>query len=279
MRILFWILAILSIPTGLFMTIVGYFGGGLGLYSTVVERTMYILSMLSLFVSIVCDVLGIIKLRRGNVKKAVLFALVGVVYFVMILVGMFICDAVDSVRMERDIAERNEQMYGEGWDAAPAIEGIPKLYQEVLNKYYAVVRDRWSAEELMDLGAVGMADYYGEVSLESIGFVLMDVNGDGINELLIGTAAPVEEGGTAIFCMYSDPENPFVNLNSVEDEIYYLHSREVDGSYIAEISGANAAWGLEPIEGESIVDIVYQEVVMDPAGRLTLEMLPFSRYK
>ena len=51
------------------MTSVGYFGEGLGLYSTVIGQVIYILSMLSLLVSTVCAVLGIIKLRKGNVKK------------------------------------------------------------------------------------------------------------------------------------------------------------------------------------------------------------------
>ena len=278
MKALFWILAILSIPVGLYMTVIGYFAHGLDLYSTGIGQVVDILAMLSLLVSIVCAVLGIIKLRKGNVKKAVLFALAGVAYSVIILAGMFIDEAVGSVRMERDIAERNEQLYGEGWDAAPAIEGIPELYQEILNKYCAVVRDRWPADQLMDLGAVAMSDYYGDAPLDRLGFSLMDVNGDSIQELLIGTTASAQEGGTVIFCIYSDPENPFYAVNSVEGDIYYLHSGEAD-TYVAEIIGRDAAWLLGAVEGEAIVDINYQEGAMDPAGRLTLEMIPFSQYK
>ena len=79
--------------------------------------------------------------------------------------------------------------------------------------------------------------------------------------------------------MYSDPENPFINLNSIEGEIYYLHSGETDDTCIAEISGQNAAWLLEAEKGVSIVNITYREGAMDPAGRMTLTLTPFSEYK
>ena len=279
MKILFWILTILSLLAGLFVSVVGYFAEGLGLYGTMIGKVFCMAGILSVAVSVVCVVLGIIKLRKGSVKKAVVLALVGLVYSGVMIGGMLLDDAIDSVRMEKDIAERNEQLYGEGWDAAPAMEGIPELYQEVLNKFYAVVRDEWPADRLMDLGAMTMAEYYGGAALDNIGFTLMDVNGDGIDELLVGTTAPVEEGGTAIFCMYSDPENPFINLQTFENEIYYLHAGETDGSYLMEIGGMDAAWQLNIEEGEAIVCIDYVEGAMDPAARLTLELIPFSRYK
>ena len=279
MKILFWLFAIASIPAGLFMSCISWLSRGLGLYQTVVGEVIDVLGMFSVVVSIVCAVLGIIKLRKGDLKKAFVLALVGVAYSGVILAGVFIDEAVHSVLLEKSIEDRNEQVYGEGWDANPAIEGIPELYQELLNKYYVVVRDRWPAENLMDLGAIGMADYYGEDSLDNIGFSLMDVNGDNSQELLVGTTASAQEGGTVIFCIYSDPENPFYAINSVEGDVYYLHSGETDGTYLAEIGGADAGWLLSAVEGEAIVDINYQEGALDPASRLTLEMIPFSRYK
>ena len=286
MKILFWILAIVSLPVSFFMTTLGFFADGLDLYSTWIGQVIDYFAMASLIVSIVCIVLGILKLRKGNAKKAVLFALVGVIYPFVILAGMFLDEAVGSLLMERDIAQRNEQMYGENWDAAPAIDGIPEHYVEILNKFYAVVRDEWPAEELMDLSAMEMANYYGDASLDNIGFILMDVNGDGVDELMIGTTAPVEEGGTAIFCMYSDPENPFVNLHGEEEKIYHLHPGEDDtyvaeigGTYVAEDGSTDGVWLLKAEEGSNLVDIIYQEGAMDPAGRLTLDMIPFSQYK
>ena len=287
MKILFWILAIASIAFGGFMTIVTYFSHGLDLACTEIGVVVCIAGMFSVVVSIICAVLGIIQLRRKNVKKAVFCVLAGLAYFAIIIAGMFIDEGVGSIRMEKDIAARNEQMYGENWDAPPAIEGIPELYQEVLNKFYVVVRDEWSSDQMTDMSTTEMEKYYGDESLDNIGFILMDVNADGCDELIIGTTAPVEEGGTAIFCMYSDPENPHDTLNGVQGELYYLHSveggayvAEIGGSYMPEVGDTKGAWLLHAYdEGEKFVGIDHYEEALDPAGRLTLEMIPFSQYK
>ena len=71
MKILFWLLAIASIPFSLFMTIVSWFANGLGLSGTPIGQVVTIVGMFAAVVSIVCVVLGIIKLCKGNVKKAV----------------------------------------------------------------------------------------------------------------------------------------------------------------------------------------------------------------
>ena len=286
MKILFWIHAIASIAFGFFMTIVSFFADGLDLYCTVFGKVFCILGMFAVLVSIVCVVLGIIRLRKGNVKKAVTFAVVAVAYSAVILAGMYIDDAVHGVLMERDIAKRNEQIYGENWDAPPAIEGIPEFYQEVLNKFYVAVRDEWSGDQMIGMSTMEMEKYYGDASLDNIGFILMDVNADGFDELMIGTTAPVEEGGTAIFCMYSDTECPHDTLNGVQGELYYLHPgeggtyvAEIGGSYMPEVGDTKGYWLLGAYEDERIVDIMHQEGSMDPTGRLTLDMIPFSQYK
>ena len=279
MKVLFWIIAILSILVGLFMSFVCYMSHGLDLAGTIIGEIVFIPGMLTVVACITCVVFGICQLRKGNAKKAVMLALAGVAYSVIILGGYFLDDAVHTILMERDIAERNAQLYGENWDAPPAIDGIPEGYHEEMNKFYAVIRDAWTADRLTDLYASTMPNYYGAAPLDSIGFCLMDLNGDGIDELLIGTTAPAEEGGTVIFCIGSNPDNLHMNLNGAEQDIYYLHPGQSDGTYAAEISGENAAWLLEREGDENSIGIQYWEGVMDPAGRLTLEMIPFSRYK
>ena len=169
--------------------------------------------------------------------------------------------------------------YGENWDAAPAIEGIPELYQEVLNKYYAVVRDRWPADQLMDLGAVAMADYYGDSSLDNIGFTFVDLNGDSIDEMVIGTVAHADQQANEIFCIYTDPQNPHYSISSVEGQLYYLRSGKADGTYEVEIAGEDVAWVIETAQSENVFDFYHREGAMDPAERMTLAMTPFSQYK
>ena len=279
MKILFWILAILSIAVGLFVSVVCYMSHGLGLTGTGIGEVVCIVGMLAAVICMICTVLGSKKLRKGDAKRAVVFAVAGLVYCGIIIGGIFLDDAVDTLLLKKSIAERNAQLYGENWDAPPAIEGIPERYQEVLDKYYAVIRDQWPAERLMDLGAVSMAEYYGDAPLDNIGFVLMDLNGDKVDELVIGAVAQAEQQGNEIFCIYSDPQNPSYVINGVEGKLYYLHSGEADGTYEAEIVGHHSAWIIETAERENTFDFNLKEGAMDPAGRMTLDLIPFSRYK
>ena len=279
MKILFWILAILSIAVGLFVSVVCYMSHGLGLTGTGIGEVVCIVGMLAAVICMICTVLGSKKLRKGDAKRAVVFAVAGLVYCGIIIGGIFLDDAVDTLLLKKSIAERNAQLYGENWDAPPAIEGIPERYQEVLNKYYAVIRDQWPAERLMDLGAVSMAEYYGDAPRDNIGFVLMDLNGDKVDELVIGAVAQAEQQGNEIFCIYSDPQNPSYVINGVEGKLYYLHSGEADGTYEAEIVGHHSAWVIETAERENTFDFNLKEGAMDPTGRMTLDLIPFSRYK
>ena len=158
MKILFWLLAIVSIPVGLFMSFTSYFSYGLGMYYTAFGAGVCMLGMLSVVVSIVCVVLGIIKLRKGHVKKAVALALAAVAYSGIILGGMFIEEAMDTASMEQAIADRKDEMYGENWDSAPAISDLPEQYVALLNEFYAIV-DNQMDDTLMDFGLVSMPNY------------------------------------------------------------------------------------------------------------------------
>lgn len=279
MKVLFWLLAVFSIPVGLFFSLVSWFSEGLGLVGTVFGEVMVTLGMLSILVCIACTVLGIILLRKGNMKKALVCVLLGFGYCAAILAGFAIDDAAHAIQLEKSFAQWDEQMYGENWNDPPAIDGIPERYQVILNKFYAVVRDRWSGDDLMNLGAVAMSDYYGDASLDNIGFILTDLNGDGVEELVIGAVAQPDQQGNEIFCIYSDPENPFYSINSVEGDVYYLHSGESEGTYALEIVGLNMAWAIKPVENENEFDFESWEKALDPAGRMTLALIPFSQYK
>ena len=70
MKILFWILAVVSILIGLFVSVVCYMSHGLGLTGTGFGEVVCLVGMVAAVVCIACTVLGIIKLRKGNAKKA-----------------------------------------------------------------------------------------------------------------------------------------------------------------------------------------------------------------
>ena len=63
MKMLFWILAILSIPAGLLMSVTCWLSEGLGLVGTGLGLVVIYAGMISVIVSIVCMVLGLKQLR------------------------------------------------------------------------------------------------------------------------------------------------------------------------------------------------------------------------
>lgn len=54
--------------------------------------------------------------------------------------------------------------------------------------------------------------------MECIGFALMGLNGDNVDELVIGAVTNADQKGNAIFCIYTNPENSLYAINSVEGE-------------------------------------------------------------
>ena len=279
MKVLFWILAAVSVLGGLFISAFSAVVEGLGLSGTQLGDVVCVAGKFSTVVCIVCVVIGIFVLRKGNAQKAVITVLLGVLYCAAIFGGLLIDDVLYTKALEDSMAEYNEQLYGEGWDSAPAMEGIPELYQDVLNEFYVVIKDDHT-ESLMGLGATVMPTYYADAPLDNIGFMLSDFNGDGVDELLIGTTAPVEEGGTAVICIYSDPENPHAFPLSVEGETHYLHAGEAAGSYLVEISDVETAWVIEPAEEDKILSVSdYQGDALNAADRLVFDLIPFSQYK
>ena len=277
-KVLFWVFAGLSIAAGLFVSFVCRLADGLGVIATGLGEVVAVVGTAAVVVAIVGMILGIRSLRRSKVKQAIIFSLLGAIFSGVIIGGLYLDEALMDRSLEQDHDAWMEETYGENWDDPSAIEGIPEGYEAVLNEIYVTVRESWSADTLMELGLVAMPDYYGDASLENIGFALMDLNGDGVDELVIGTSAPVE-GANVVFCVYENPENPFYAINSVEGHSYYLHEGAAEGTYTAERMGEDLAFAIRPAVEVGAFDFDVQEGAMDPAGRLILEMIPFARYK
>lgn len=274
--ILFALVALFVLWNSLLFSFACYMAYGLDLGGSLFGTALCLAGIATVAVGLVGVILGIIRLRKGRKALAFLLAVLGAIYGGLIYGGIAIDEAFSATRMEQNLANWMDETYGEGWNTPPAIEGIPEGFQEILNQFYVVVRDCWPAERLMDLGAVSMPGHYGDASLENIGFVLMDLNGDSVDELVIGGAA---EDATAVFCVYTDPTMPFYSICSTGGETYYLHPGQTEGAYEAELEGMNSAFVIVPAQTENTFDFDYREGAMDPANRLALDLIPFAQYK
>ena len=144
-------------------------------------------------------------------------------------------------------------MAGAGFDSyAIAEPQMPALYQLVLNRYRVAVEDMWSGQRLFnnDMSILTMYPYVyyiteePEKRLDKIGFCLLDIDGDGSEELLIGNISD-DYPEKCIYDVYSivDGEVKRV-LSSIERERFFINADGMildDGSSGA--SNSSMLWG------------------------------------
>lgn len=286
MKILFWILTVLMIPVYLvcsfFFDMSGHIGGYGGPIGTVAD-IVCLLGSFTIVVGIIGLVLGIVWfVKKNQTKQAFLFTLMGLIYALVLFGCLFALEGVHDRQMDADIDERYREKFGENWDEPSNFSDIPEHYAFILNQCYVVVTECWPEEEIRstNLNMYSMPEYYGE----NIGFILMDLNADGSEELLIGTANAVD-GGTLVFSGYTDPTNPYEIMNGVEGKMFYIHEGE-NSLYRAELCGTyedgTVITGTKEFylgAGDGIFDWDYVDDELDASGRLTLEIIPFTDYR
>lgn len=120
-----------------------------------------------------------------------------------------------------------------------AVSGDDRLrYKGILDLYHAALTQRWDTLRLLDAGLNYMCHYYNGAT--EIGYTFMDLDGDGINELLIGEM-PVREGlGDMLFDVYtvSGGQVTLVASSEERDRYYLCQGKELanEGSASAFIS-------------------------------------------
>ena len=112
-------------------------------------------------------------------------------------------------------------------------------YAAVFGTYNQLLTEGWSGEELMAHDLPLLIMYcVGDAPFDNMGYLLLDVDGDGTQELLIGTLASDEFYAPIVFEMYTlNPEGSVVRVFSSQERArYYLCE---DNSFLFE--GANSA--------------------------------------
>ena len=122
---------------------------------------------------------------------------------------------------------------------APSEADPIAAYADVFATYATLLTEGWGGEELMSHDLPLLIMYcVGDAPFDNIGYLLLDVDGDGTQELLTGTLASDEFYAPIVFEMYTlNPEGSVVRVFSSQERArYYLCE---DNSFLFE--GANSA--------------------------------------
>lgn len=123
--------------------------------------------------------------------------------------------------------------------AAPTEADTIADYASVFGTYNQLLTEGWGGEELMAHDLPLLIMYcVGDAPFDNIGYLLLDVDGDGTQELLIGTLASDEFYAPIVFEMYTlTPDGSVARVFSSQERArYYLCD---DNTFLFE--GANSA--------------------------------------
>lgn len=152
-----------------------------------------------------------------------------------------------------------------------------EAYAVVLGEYYTVLAEKWDAGQVVETGLNYMvADSHHGTPLEDIGYQVTDLDGDGIEELLIGSRVEDEFLGKMIFSLYTLDADGVAKLifDSSERNRYYY----AGGSCFANIGSSSWNDDFETtlkFEDSEMIDMTY---TTDATDYVQIELIPFSEW-
>ncbi len=123
---------------------------------------------------------------------------------------------------------------------------IDKVYTQQIDRYYTAISEQWDEIACLDHEISPLvAHYYDGKPLDNVGFTFMDLDGDGIWELIIGAIQNAEQNPLVFEIWAIQNDAPVMLAQSGSHNRYYLQYAEEDNlwsvAYEAENGAANFA--------------------------------------
>ena len=157
-----------------------------------------------------------------------------------------------------------------------AARTIPEPYASVIGQYHTALKNGWDAAQVMEAGLNYMvADSFFEAPMEDIGYAVTDLDGDGIEELIVGTLKEDSFYGKLIFSLYTldDEGSPLLLIDSTERNRYY-YAGDIRFANIGSSSWNDSFVTTLKLENKELVDMTY---TTDPTDYVQMELTPFSQ--
>jgi hypothetical protein len=133
---------------------------------------------------------------------------------------------------------------------------MDKVYNQQIDRYHTALSQKWDADTCMEHDVSPMITYYYEGNpLDNAGFTFMDLDGDGIWELIIGAILNGEKDPLIFEIWALKNDEPVMIAQSGSHNRYYLQYAQEDDlwsvAYEAENGAASrAVYYLQLCEGE-----------------------------
>ena len=147
---------------------------------------------------------------------------------------------------------------------------MKNVYPKQIDRYYTAISQQWDENTCMDneMSAL-VARYYEGNPLDNVGFTFMDLDGDGIWELIIGAILDGEQDPLVFEIWALKNDEPVMIAQSGYHNRYYLQYHQEDNrwtvAYEAENGAANrAVYYLQLVNGEfQVIQGVIFDAVAD----------------
>ena len=155
--------------------------------------------------------------------------------------------------VEATLAETESDTEYEGDDSSYYIDVV---YAQQIERYYTALSQKWEENQYFENEMSALAAYYYEGNaLDNVGFSFMDLDADGIWELIIGAIQNSEKDPLVFEIWTLKNDEPVMMAQSGSRNRYYLQYAEEDElwsvAYEAENGAANhAVYYLQLVEGE-----------------------------
>ena len=146
---------------------------------------------------------------------------------------------------------------------------VPTVYEQILNRYRTALEENWDGQQLTDAGLNLMLR---DVTPETVGYAVEDLDDNGIPELAIGTISGDDFYGKLVFDLYTLDKDgePVLIFSSIERDRYYY----AGGNRFANLGSSSATDSFVTtlkLEGEGLVDMTF---TTDPGEYIQMELVP-----